>query len=87
MACEVENAMTDTTKLPRIDEYALNAQHGQNRTGVTVEADREFDDFDAALPIESWRADDCMFDEGEEIRKRARDRGYVVDDKGELEES
>ncbi len=59
--------------------FAMNAQHGMNRNGVEVEAGRDFDDFDAAPPIDPSVADDRMRDEGPEIRERARANGYVVE--------
>jgi hypothetical protein len=60
--------------------FGVNAQHGMNRTGVEVEAGREFDDYEGAQPIDPSVADDRERDEGPEIRERARVNGYLVEE-------
>jgi hypothetical protein len=60
--------------------FGVNAQHGQNRAGVEVEAGRDFDDYEGAAPIDPSIADERERDEGPEIRERARENGYLVDD-------
>jgi hypothetical protein len=60
--------------------FGANAQHGQNRAGVEVEAGRDFDDYEGAMPIDPSLADERERDEGPEIRERARANGYLVEE-------
>jgi hypothetical protein len=62
--------------------YERNAQHGQNRAGVEVQADLEFEDFEGQHPIDPAAADARERDEGPEIRARVHARGHDVTDKG-----
>jgi hypothetical protein len=73
------NPATKTWFRPRTGAtLARNAQHGQNRTGVEVDANVSFDEFESSLPVDPAAADARLADEGEEIRARIHSRGNDV---------
>lgn len=61
-----------------LDPNEINAQHGQNRTGVEVANDTAFDDYESSLPFDPHAADERVEDEGPEIRNRIHDLGHDV---------
>lgn len=61
-----------------VTPYDRNAQHGQNRAGVDVQDDLEFDEYEGAQPIDPRAADERERDEGPKIRKRVHDRGHDI---------
>ena len=72
------NGTVSAPRTPEAETYEFNAQHGQNRSGVTLEVGRDVDEFDSLHPIDPHAADEREAEEGEDIHARVHARGHDV---------